>query len=281
MHLLDSARSHIEMHYRRPQTQRLLRGALLGILPYPKRLRLAMALARPFRVLAPAIEAVPGLRPCGALLAQVPRRLPDPARVVEPGTFPAKAEQKMRVLIPSGCVQQVLEPEINRAAIRLLTTLGIEVTLPDNDGCCGALTMHLGRADGAKAHARANIDAWMPKIEQGLDGIIITTSGCGTTIKDYGHLLADDPEYAEKAARVSALTKDVTEFLADLDLPDPVVKPGIKVAYQSACSLMHAQKVMNQPRKLLLKAGFKLARPKDEHLCCGSAGTYSILQPDI
>jgi glycolate oxidase iron-sulfur subunit len=176
----------------------------------------------------------------------------------------------------------VLEPGINEAAIRLLTRLGVEVVVPKGEGCCGALVHHMGREDDALAAARRNVDAWTREIEAGgLDAIVITASGCGTTIKDYGFMLRLDPAYAAKAARVSALAKDVTEYLATLDLPAPEKAPGIAVAYHSACSMQHGQKITRLPKDLLARAGFVVREPREGHLCCGSAGTYNIMQPEI
>jgi glycolate oxidase iron-sulfur subunit len=141
---------------------------------------------------------------------------------------------------------------------------------------------HMGREDDALAAARRNVDAWTAEIEgDGLDAILITTSGCGTTVKDYGFMLRLDPAYAAKAARVSALAKDVTEYLASIELPEPSVRPGLVVAYHSACSMQHGQKITRQPKELLVRAGFVVKDPREGHLCCGSAGTYNILQPEI
>jgi glycolate oxidase iron-sulfur subunit len=140
----------------------------------------------------------------------------------------------------------------------------------------------MGREKAALEAARTNVDVWTRQVDQGgLDAIVITASGCGTTIKDYGYMLRLDPAYAEKASRVSALAKDVTEYLASLDLPPPVVEPGLAVAYHSACSMQHGQKIVQPPKTLLKRAGFDVREPKEGHLCCGSAGTYNILQPDI
>jgi glycolate oxidase iron-sulfur subunit len=176
----------------------------------------------------------------------------------------------------------VLEPGINEATVSLLNRLGIDVVMPQGEGCCGALVHHMGREEAALASARRNVDAWMREIEgEGLDAIVITASGCGTTIKDYGFMLRLDPAYAEKAAKVSALSRDVTEYLATLDLPEPARKPGTVVAYHSACSMQHGQKITRQPKDLLARAGFVVKEPREGHLCCGSAGTYNILQPEI
>jgi glycolate oxidase iron-sulfur subunit len=176
----------------------------------------------------------------------------------------------------------VLDPAINDTTISLLTRLGVEVVVPQGEGCCGALVHHMGREEAALASARQNVDAWTRAIEQsGLDAIVITASGCGTTIKDYGFMLRLDPAYADKAARVSALAKDITEYLSTLDLPEPVRRPGTIVAYHSACSMQHGQKIIRQPKELLAKAGFIVREPREGHLCCGSAGTYNILQSEI
>jgi glycolate oxidase iron-sulfur subunit len=186
------------------------------------------------------------------------------------------------VAILAGCAQSVLDPGINATTERLLARFGIAVAKPKGEGCCGALTQHMGREADAMRFAKANIDAWDREIEgEGLDAIIITTSGCGTTIKDYGHMFKDDPVYAEKAAKISSLAKDITEYLATLDLPAPRFRAGVTVAYHSACSLQHGQKVTKAPKDLLAKAGFVVKEPAEGHLCCGSAGTYNIMQSDI
>jgi glycolate oxidase iron-sulfur subunit len=199
-----------------------------------------------------------------------------------PATHPAIAERRGRVAILTGCAQSVLEPGINEATVRLLTRLGIEVVVPHGEGCCGALTHHMGREEQALDFARANVDAWTREIDRGgLDAIVITASGCGTTIKDYGFMLRLDPAYADKAERVSALAKDVTEYLAGLDLPAATVRPGLTVAYHSAYSMPHGQKITSLPKTLLQGAGFTVREPREGHLCCGSAGTYNILQPEI
>jgi glycolate oxidase iron-sulfur subunit len=187
-----------------------------------------------------------------------------------------------RVALHGGCVQQVLRPDTNGATIRLLTRLGIKTVLAKGEGCCGALLHHLGKEAGALFQARQNVDVWSREIERhGLDAILITASGCGTMIKDYGFLLRNDSAYAAKAARVSALAKDVTEFLGRLDLPEPAKPSGLTVAYHSACSMQHGQKIDALPRQLLTQAGFEVRDIPEGHLCCGSAGTYNILEPEI
>ena len=279
MHLVDGARSHIEKTYRRPLADRLFRAFLGAVLPYPNRFRLALAaapLARPFNSLCPRFGRT-GLR-LAAMLRLAPGRTQPGC--LRPGVISPAVAPVARVALHGGCVQQVLRPDINGATIRLLTKFGIEAVLAKGEGCCGALLHHLGKEAGALVQARANIDAW--EIERhGLDAILITASGCGTMIKDYGFLLRNDPAYAAKAARVSALAKDVTEFMATLDLPEPAKPSGLTVAYHSACSMQHGQKIDALPRKLLTQAGFEVRDIPEGHLCCGSAGTYNILEPEI
>ncbi|KAA1178313.1 glycolate oxidase subunit GlcF [Rhizobium tropici] len=281
MHLVDHARAHIENTYRRPLMDRLTRNVLAAVLPYPGRFRLALRLAnlgRPFNGL---LRRVPALKAFAAMLDLAPRRIPAPSPFARPARHEPQAEWRGRVAILTGCAQPVLDPAINEAAIRLLTRLGVEVVVPEGEVCCGSLVHHMGREEQALTAARANVDLWTREIEaSGLDAIIITASGCGTTIKDYGHMLRLDPAYAEKAARVSALAKDITEYLAGLDLPSHMPR-GITVAYHSACSMQHGQKITMAPKLLLKAAGFTVRDPAEGHLCCGSAGTYNIMQPEI
>ena len=282
MHLVDGARSHIEKTFVRPLADRLFRAFLGAVLPYPNRFRFALAaapLARPFNSLYPRFGRTG--RRLAAMLRLAPRRIRQAACLRSGLIFPA-GPPIARIALACGCVQQVLRPDINGAAIRLLTRLGIITVLPNGEGCCGALLHHLGKEAGALAHARANIDVWSREIEgHGLDAILITASGCGTMIKDYGFLLRDDPAYAAKAARVSALAKDVTEFLGLLDLPEPAQPCGLTVAYHSACSMQHGQRIDALPRRLLTQAGFTVREIPEGHLCCGSAGAYNILEPEI
>ena len=281
MHLIDHARVHIENTYKRPLMDRLTRNVLAAVLPYPGRFRMALRLAdlgRPFKGL---FRRIPALKAFAAMLDLAPRRIPAQSPFAKPGLHPPQAERRGRVAILTGCAQPVLDPEINAATIRLLTRLGVEVVVPQGEVCCGSLVHHMGREEQALAAARTNVDVWIGEIEAGgLDAIIITASGCGTTIKDYGHMLRLDPSYAEKAARVSALAKDITEYLASLDLPSHMPR-GITVAYHSACSMQHGQKITMAPKLLLKAAGFTVRDPAEGHLCCGSAGTYNIMQPEI
>jgi glycolate oxidase iron-sulfur subunit len=282
MHLVDHARAHIERTYRRPAMDRLMRRLLTLVLPYPARFRASLHLARLARPLAPLFRHIPGLRPVSEMLRLAPRRISSPSRYAKAGVHSPADGKVKRVAILTGCAQPVLEPGTNAAAIRLLTRLGVEVVVPEGEGCCGSLVHHMGREHQALEEARRNIDAWTREIDNGgLDAIIITASGCGTTIKDYGFMLRDDPAYRDKAARVAGLARDITEFLVTLDLPRPVREISLKVAYHSACSMQHGQKITRQPRELLESAGFTVLEPAESHLCCGSAGTYNMLQPEI
>ncbi len=279
MHLVDHGRRHIEAHYRRPWAERLLRRLLGRVLSRPALLRAALhgaRLAKPFAGLMPS-----RLRP---LLALAPRAIPAPSAVDRPQVFPAEGERRLRVALLPGCAQQVLAPEINAATIRLLTRHGCDVVIAPGSGCCGALLHHLGEEAPALAFARANIDAWEKmRAAGGLDAIVANASGCGTMVKDYGFLLRTDPVYAEKAARTAALARDVTETVAALGLhpaAEGAVR-GLRVAYHSACSLQHGQHVDREPRALLAAAGFAVAEVPEGHLCCGSAGTYNLLQPEL
>lgn len=282
MHLVDHARAHIEKTYRRPLADRLVRALLAAVLPYPRRFRVALKLARFGQPFLGLFERLRPLKPLAAMLRLAPSSVPEATSGPLPATHAPETRRRGRVAILTGCAQSVLEPGINEATIRLLTRLGIEVVVPRGEGCCGALVHHMGREEAALAAARRNVDAWTSEIEGGgLDAIIITASGCGTTIKDYGFMLRLDPDYAEKAARVSALAKDVTEYLAAIEFPAPAVRPAMTVAYHSACSMQHGQKITRLPKELLEKAGFSVREPREGHLCCGSAGTYNILQPEI
>ncbi|MFD0916160.1 glycolate oxidase subunit GlcF [Pseudahrensia aquimaris] len=282
MHLVDHARVHIEKTYKRPPMNRLTRAILAMVLPYPARFRFALTAAKYGKPLAPLFEKVEAFKPFGAMLRLAPSKVSGPAPETSPGTFAPAKEKRGRVAILTGCAQPVLDANINKTTIELLNRLGVEVVLPEGEACCGSLVHHMGKEDQALDAAHHLVDVWTREIENGgLDAIVITTSGCGTTIKDYGHMLRLDPDYADKAARVSALTKDVTEYLATLDLPEPHHKPGMVVAYHSACSLQHGQKVKTLPKELLTKAGFTVREPAEGHLCCGSAGTYNIMQSDI
>jgi glycolate oxidase iron-sulfur subunit len=276
MHLVDHARAYIERTYRRPLMDRALRAVLARIIPHPMRFRLAMAaakVARPFRRLVPDAR----LR---AMLDMAAVPIPPVSRNDDPQTFAAQGQRRMRVALMTGCAQRALNTDINDATIRLLTRLGAEVVVAAGAGCCGALTHHMGKEGLAHASAAANIGAWMAERQAGgLDAIVINTSGCGTTVKDYGHMFRHDPLAAE-AAQVAGLAKDLSEVVAALGLPAGGAK-RLRVAYHAACSLQHGQKIKALPKDLLKRAGFEVVEPADAHLCCGSAGTYNLLQPAI
>ncbi|MDY8108597.1 glycolate oxidase subunit GlcF [Fulvimarina sp. 2208YS6-2-32] len=282
MHLVDHARNHIEATYRRPPIDRLTRQILALTLPYPQRFRASLTLARLARPLAGLLDRIKPLKPMAAMLRLAPAHVPAPSAINEPGTRKAAGTARARVAILTGCAQSVLDPRINEATVSLLNRVGVDVVVARGETCCGALVHHMGREHEAHAFAKKNIDAWTGEVErEGLDAIIITASGCGTTVKDYAHMLRLDPDYAEKAAAISNMTRDITEFLATLDLPAPVNATGLDVAYHSACSMQHGQRVQKQPRKLLADAGFIVHEVPEGHLCCGSAGTYNITQPEI
>ncbi|MGN1286238.1 MAG: glycolate oxidase subunit GlcF [Bradyrhizobium sp.] len=288
MHLVDQARVRIERDYQRPLTERMLRSVLALVLPRPGLFRISMilaGLARPFAALLPTPSvgaSSPGLlRRIKAMLALAPRGLPQPGPAA--GTvFAATGRRRGRVALLQGCAQQVLAPRINQAAINVLTRHGVEVVLVRDEQCCGALTHHMGQDGDALARARANITVWQREADQnGLDAILVTTSGCGTVVKDYGYLLREDKTFAEPAQRISALAKDITEYLSTLELAPSTQNGDVTVAYHSACSLQHGQKITQLPKELLSKNGFVVKDVPESHLCCGSAGTYNILQPDI
>ena len=276
MHLVDHARDYIEKTYRRPFMDRMLRRVLAWIIPHPTRFRLALLgakIAQPFAGLLPDAR----LR---AMLAMAPKTIPPVSRNDDPQVFPAIGAMRMRVALMTGCAQKALNTDINDATIRILCRLGCEVVIAQGMGCCGALTHHMGKADLAHVSAAANIRAWMAeKSGAGLDAVVINTSGCGTTVKDYGHMFRHDPLAAD-AATISGITLDISEVLVKIGLPEGPQK-NLRVAYHAACSLQHGQQIKSAPKDLLRRAGFEVVEPADSHLCCGSAGTYNLLQPEI
>lgn len=276
MHLVDHARAHIEATYKRPIAERILRGVLAKVLPNPTLFRLSLLgakLGKPFQRILPGRLK--------AMVALVPKTIHPPASWDEPQVFPAEGARKMRVALMTGCAQKVLDPSINESTIRLLTRHGAEVVVAQGAGCCGALTHHMGKVSDSHASAAANITAWMKeKRGEGLDAVVINASGCGTTVKDYGHMFRTDDAMAEDAKTISEMTRDVTELLAELGLNETSV-PKLRVAYHAACSLQHGQKITVEPKALLKQAGFTVLEPKEGHLCCGSAGTYNLMQPEI
>jgi len=278
MHLVDHARDHIEKTYRRPWLDRLLRGFLAHVMPHPRRLRVAMIAGVVAKPLAPLLAAI-GLKPLAAAARLAPLRAP--GAFTAGGIYPAQGPRRGRVALLAGCANEAIAPQITQAAIRVLNRHGIEVVVSADTGCCGSLEHHMGREEGALAKARANVDVWSREIEgQGLDAVLITISGCGTTVKDYGFMLRTDTTYAAKAAKVSERARDVSEYLAQLGLK-PAAPAHLTVTFHSACSLQHGQRVHREPKQLLAACGFVVREPAEAHLCCGSAGTYNILQPEI
>jgi len=277
MHLVDKARAHIERFHRRPWFDRVLRDVVAAVLPNPKRFRwalLAARLARPLRALFPGR--------LGAILELAEGKVSRPAAVDRPQVHEAEGTRRLRVALLTGCAQPVLRPEINEATVRLLTRHGCDVVIADGMGCCGALVHHLGREAEAHAQARANIEAWERIAgDGGLDAIVTNASGCGTMLKDYGFLLGDDPDWAGRAARIAGLARDLSEIVSELDLDMAGTGEKPSVVYQAPCSLQHGQKIRNQPQDLLRGAGFEVSEPAEAHLCCGSAGTYNMFQPEL
>jgi glycolate oxidase iron-sulfur subunit len=281
MHLVDHARTYIEQTYRRPLPERLLRSLLGWLLPRPGLFRLALAGARVARPLGGVIPGKTMLaQRLRAMLSLAPSAVPPASPTEKPRVYPAEGTRKARVALLTGCAQQVLMPRINEATIRLLTRLGVEVVVAEGAGCCGALNHHMGQHDRAMALARANIEAWSR--ETGLDAVVINASGCGTTVKDYGFMFRSEPEsWRTRAEKIAAMTLDITEFLSRFGYAPTRQSPDLTVAYHSACSLQHGQQVTSEPKTLLSRAGFRVVEPREPHICCGSAGTYNLLQPEI
>lgn len=291
MHLVDHGRAHIEKTYDRPMIDRLTRAFISKVLPHPGRFRWALiagSLARPFRALMP--------KRLRTMLNLLPGKVPSPGWADKAQMFPANGwtvggpsvggPAKARVALLSGCAQQVLGPHVNEATVRLLNRIGVDVVVTNPKGCCGALVHHMGKAETSHEQAKAMIDAWIEQADRpgdkgGLDAIIVNASGCGTTVKDYGYMFRNDPDYAVKAARVAGMAKDITEFLADRDMSAVRVPGNVAVTYHSACSMQHGQQIKTAPVDLLRNAGFTVREPAESHLCCGSAGTYNMLQPEI
>ena len=278
MHLVDHARAYIEQRYDRPWSDRALRWVLARVLPYPMRFRIAMLgarVARPFRRLVPDARM-------RAMLEMAPDYIPPVSRNDDPQVFAAQGTRRLRVALMTGCAQRALNTDINDSTIRLLRRLGAEVVIARGAGCCGALTHHMGKTHESHATAARNIAAWSAEIDgAGLDAIVINTSGCGTTVKDYGHMFRGTAQ-AQAAARVAGLARDISEVLLDILMPQHVVRStDVTVGYHAACSLQHGQQIKSAPKQLLTLAGFTVREPRDAHLCCGSAGTYNLMQPAI
>ena len=261
--LADIGRGMVERQVQRPLRERLMRQTLVNLVPYPSRLGPLLALGRMVRPLMPA-----------ALKAKVPA-----AQHI--GTKPASIGGR-RMLALAGCAQSVMTPRTNAAATRILARLGVDLVEVADAGCCGALAHHLTAEHDALQAMRRNIDAWWPEIESGAEAILVTASGCGATVKEYGLLLQNDALYAEKAARISALTRDPAEVLGALDLSAlGLPGQGRRIAFHAPCTLQHGQQLKEVVEPILERAGFQLTGVPDAHLCCGSAGTYSITQPEL
>jgi glycolate oxidase iron-sulfur subunit len=280
MHLVDHARAHIAKTYERPAGDKWLRRLFSFAMPRTRVFQALMVAAAAGKLLG-AHRWMPGR--LKRALDMVPGMPKGPARTDRPQVFPAEGARRGRVALLAGCVQPVLRPETNAAAVRLLNRLGIEVVVAAGAGCCGSLDHHMGFAEASHRFARANIRAWHREMKRGgLDAILITASGCGTTIKDYGFMFRNAPDIRDAAAEVSAKALDITEYLAEIGgVPKTRDLPALKLAYHSACSMQHGQRVVDPPRDLLRQAGFELKEIAEGHLCCGSAGTYNLLQPEL
>jgi len=261
--LVDIGRGMIEQQVDRPPHEKLLRRMLRLFIPYPARMRLALTLGRPFTTLLPS-----------SLRKKVPA-------VKKQNRVPVAAHAR-RMLVLDGCIQSVSTPQTNEALAAILDKLGIALVSAGKAGCCGGMSYHLGAHDEGLDFMRANIDAWWPDVENGAEAIIVSASGCGVTVKEYGELLAHDAHYADKAKRISELARDPVQVLAKEDL-DSLGKPGNgkRIVFHSPCTLQHGQSITGSVESILTSAGYALTPVENAHLCCGSAGTYSVLQPEI
>ncbi len=273
VHLIDHARVHIERHHRRPWPDRLLRWGLAAILTRPRLFGAVLGFSRmmrPLKALAPGRART--------LLDMVPGD--SKTDFLAPAVLAAEGPRRKRVAVLPGCAQQALDGNINAATLRVLRRHGCEVVIAAGAGCCGSLPLHMGKDGPARALAKRNILAWSAEKERhGLDAVIVNASGCGTTVKDYGHLFAQDASMRAKAAEIGALARDISEFLMELQPDFAGKKPAHRVAYHDPCSMQHGQKVTREPRALLRGAGFTVLDVPEGHFCCGSAGTYNLLKP--
>ncbi len=271
MHLMEVARARLEKTFRRPSGDRMLRHMLATVLPHPTRFRQALRLSGPLKgLMAGRLEG---------MASMTPSRLPAASPVDRPQVFAAEGRRLKRVALMTGCAQQVLRPSINEATVRLLTRHGCEVVVAAGAGCCGALVHHLGREGDARAAARANVAAWS-KLD-GLDAVIVNASGCGTTVKDYGFLLAGEAAWAGRAGAVAALARDLSEFLVELGIGPGGMAERLRIAHHLPCSMRHGQGLRGQPAALLESCGFEVVEVPEAHMCCGSAGTHSLLFPEV
>ncbi len=270
-HIFEDARAFIEPRARRTWLERVQRRALLAIFPYRRRLRTLLALVDVARRL--------GLWPALARWNEAAQLLPEERSPMPAGAFhPARGARKQRVALLTGCVAGELFGGVNAAATRLLTRGGASVVVPPGQGCCGALHLHSGDRATARALARRNVEAFSSE----LDAVVVTAAGCGSTMKEYGHLLADDPRYAERARRFASRVRDVSQVLVGLGLEPPSVSTTTRVTYHDACHLAHAQGVRAEPRRLLSSIpGLELVELEESDVCCGSAGSYNLSEPEM
>jgi glycolate oxidase iron-sulfur subunit len=277
--LIAHGLQHVESTYRRPVFDQFIRRALTTLIPNPSRFRLGLLAGKLAQPLKPFFSGT--LR---AMLDMTPKgHMPAGSPVDRPQIFPAEGVRRGRVSILNGCVQTVLDPAINEATIRLLQRHGIEVVVAKGAGCCGAPSEHMGKEAGALPLVKANIDAWLHEADgpDGLDAVIVNTSGCGTSLKAYGHALRLDPEWKDKAKRLSAMTRDISEYMVEIGLMRPIKHQDLRVVYHSACSMQHGQRIVHQPLDLMRAAGFEVLEVPDGFMCCGSAGIYNLLQPKL
>ncbi len=281
MHLVDHARVYIHEHSSRSLQERLVRTLLAASAPYPGRFRFMLALA-PFGRLFLSVMKRLGLKQLAAMVELAPQKLQHGSKYRNFSLIRSKVSRQARVLMLAGCAQQVLRPEINEATVSLLTRRGVDVKVASGSGCCGALVHHMGLEKQAIDFAKRNVDAWWKAMQrEPIDAIIINASGCGTTVKNYAHMLRHFDDYGERAQAIVDKTMDITEFLTKHNLGPPMRWSSIKVAYHSACSMQHGQRITDAPKTLLKNAGFTVVDVPEGHICCGSAGTYNIMQPDI
>ncbi len=281
MHLVDGARAEIEEKTNRGFKARFVRRLIAFTIPHPRRFDWAIRLARFVRPISPFLKRI-GLAELATMLELAPAELAVPSKFSGPGVAISKSEKRGRVVLMTGCAQKVLRPDINDATIRLLARRGVDVIVSNGSGCCGALVHHMGRETDARRFAKRNIDAWTKEMARGnVDAVIINASGCGTTVKDYGHMLRHDPDYADRAAKIASLARDITEYLSEVSIGPPSRWSSVRVAYHAACSLQHGQRITDEPKVLLSNAGFSVVGVPEGHICCGSAGTYNILQSEI
>ena len=281
MHLVDHARAYMHETGTRSWRERFVRSLLAAVIPYPKRFSWAFRLAPLGRPFVGTMRSL-GFKQLAAMVEMAPIGLQRSSKFDGPGTAETKLKRQAKVLLLAGCAQQVLRPEINDATIRLLARRGVDVEVSAGAGCCGAIVHHMGKEHQALEFAKRNVDAWWKSMQkEPVDAIIINASGCGTTVKDYAYMLRDKPGYAEKAEEIVAKVKDITEFLSEHDLGPPMRWSSLKVAYHSACSMQHGQRILDEPKDLLRNAGYTVVDVPEGHICCGSAGTYNIMQPEI